>query len=132
MGKDDELIVNFMYPKLLDDNLKGQDWLEAADKDYNILRTKPHLVACLMMIKNEEGGWNELQYHKSHDWLMPVIKAIQQAMIDLGIPNYDKTKGYNYWIDKMKEKFWDVDHLYKVIGDCLAWLKQKYGNREMI
>jgi len=127
MGKDDELIINFMYPKLLDVNTSPDEWFRIANEEYDILNGKPFLLACLMSIRNEEGGWNELRYHKSHDWLIPVVKAIQKTIVDLGIPNYDATNGFDYWTNKMQEKFWDIDHLYKVVGDCLVWLKQKYG-----
>lgn len=131
MGKDDELIINFMYPKLLDHNTSTDEWFKIADQEYGLLKTKPHLLSCLMAIRNEEGGWNELRYDVSHDWLITVVVAIQKYLVDLGIPNFEGTLGFKYWNDKMREKFWDIDHLYKVVGDCLSWLNQKYGNREI-
>ena len=127
MGKDDELIVNFMYPKLLDARTPPDEWFKIADEEYGLLKSSPYLLACLMAIRNEDGGWDGLRYHKSHDWLMPVVEAIQHTIVNLGVPNYEGTSGFDYWVDKMREKFWDVDHLYKVIGDCLVWLRQKYG-----
>ena len=76
-----------------------------------------------------DNGWvteflSHTKYHKSWDWLIPVVKKIEKLMTNWNKPNYEN--GYSVWMNKFRYAFWDINCLYEYIVDFIKWYnKQK-------
>tara|TARA_R110000772_G_scaffold24943_4_gene65452 strand:+ start:2166 stop:2525 length:360 start_codon:yes stop_codon:yes gene_type:complete len=80
---------------------------------------------------------NELKYHKSWDWLMPVVEKIQSlhetktefgTLIDISTTHVSiRCKDFKYSIDKISKnwKCFDINNLYKVIVEFIKWYNEQ-------
>lgn len=70
------------------------------------------------------SSWISLnfKFHKSWDWLIPVVEKIEKLMNYWDKPNYEN--GYTYWIDMFRFAFWDIECLYKSVIEFIKWYNE--------
>ncbi len=119
------VIVKFLYPKLLDGQLKGTDWFECADKEYNLLKVNCMVLGTLMSLANKNTkAIKELNYHRSYNLLIPVIHKFR----DLNLQDPVHVNLVQKVFHKLSYEAHTVLELFFEVVSCIEWYNENYGD----
>lgn len=107
--KNNKIIARFMGDNFCTNFQVGQDY-----HDEGWLR------------KSDDSYYDNLYYHSSWNWIMPVVQKIEKILANGDIPNYFTTKGYTYWMNRFGKRAWVHEAVYIVVIDFIKWYNKYY------